>query len=328
MENKTNQTAKITLVSVATILFAVFLVSILLKYTKVSLPELFTEAKSLPLWLWVSVTAIMLFNIMLGAQNWRLTVERVPSPNRQNYLFYLTYSAISAMSGLIIPLQFSNLIVRSLSLKFLGNASAQKSAVTALVSQSHDITVATAFLIPGIAVLFGNLNIRQWLICETALIAASYILFSHYAYFIVKKICTLKIKNETLQKLLNMLEEGLNAGMFDNALMANLYRNSLLKFCILALRAYLVSYAIELTASPIEIVSIFSILQLSIIFTVTPGNLGVNEWGWVGLLTYLGVSTYGAGQFALITRIFGYFSTSLVFVGTLIIFTIQKSKKE
>ena len=77
--------------------------------------------------------------------------------------------------------------------------------------------------------------------------------------------------------------------MFDNRLMASLYRNSLLKFVLLALRIYLVGSVLDLAASFTEITSIFSILQLSIIFTVTPGNLGVVEWGWVGLLPQVGV---------------------------------------
>lgn len=313
MDTGTKQTTRIVVVSFITIIFAVILVKILLTYVRLDLLDLFSNVLNLPIWLIAFATVAMLLNIMLGAQNWHLTVRHVSRSPGPGYLFYLTYTVMSAIFGLFIPIQISNLIIRSISLRFWGNASTQKSTVTALISQLHDVTIAIIFLIPGTLVVFGKVGLYQWLLYEIALIAGAYFLFGGYTLAVVKKICSLQFKNKIAQKIIGLLKEGLNVGLFDNSLMISLYKNSLAKFMILSLRVYIVSRVLGLNASLLEIVSIFSALQLSIVFTITPGNLGVTEWGWVGLLVYLGVTRYAAGNFALTLRLLGYATTVLVF---------------
>ncbi|MDD2921690.1 MAG: lysylphosphatidylglycerol synthase transmembrane domain-containing protein [Anaerolineales bacterium] len=328
MENKTRQTFRIAFISAAAIALGIFLIKILLTYARLDLSSLFADIQNLPFWALSAAIFGVLFNIMLGAQNWRLTVERVSTAeNTPAYLFYLAYSTMSAVLGLFIPIQLSNLIIRSLSLKFFGNASAPKSAVTALISQVHDVTVSFAFLVPGIMVIFWKINFYQWLFFEALLVAGMYILFSRYTFIVIQKVCALKFSNKIAQKIMGIFNEGLNAGLFDNSLMTSLYLNSFVKFIILALRAYMISSALGLTATFIQITGIFSALQLSVIFTITPGNLGVIEWGWVGLLIQTGISAPDAGRFALISRGLGYLSAVAVFVGVWIVFAGRKLRK-
>jgi hypothetical protein len=63
---------------------------------------------------------------------------------------------------------------------------------------------------------------------------------------------------------------------------------------------------------------------MSIIVAITPGNIGIAEWGWVGLLSLVGISTYDAGYFAIISTVLGYGSTIAVFTGILMMFFLWK----
>jgi uncharacterized membrane protein YbhN (UPF0104 family) len=70
-----------------------------------------------------------------------------------------------------------------------------------------------------------------------------------------------------------------------------------------ALAAYAVAQAFNLPISVFEMLAVAPIIQLTVIVSFTPGGLGINEAGWIGVLTAMGMAPDEAAGFAVAYRI-------------------------
>ena len=70
-----------------------------------------------------------------------------------------------------------------------------------------------------------------------------------------------------------------------------------------ALAAYAVAQAFALPIGVFEMLAVAPIIQLTVIVSVTPGGLGINEAGWIGVLTAMGMAADEAAGFAVAYRI-------------------------
>jgi len=324
IERTEHNSLKLAGASFAGIVVASLLIAGLLNYAGIDLRGVLRDIQIIPAWALVLIVLSMLFNILIGAQNWRLVVEHVSRPDNSGpgYFFYAVYTSVSAFLGLFIPLQVSTTIVRSAALHIGGFSSIKKSTATALVSQIQDITIILLFAFPGILVIFWKINSLSWLICEAILLVIGLIFFKTLFNPLAQKISSLNIGLRGRQ--IGVLRDGLTTGLFDGTLMVRLYHYSLLKFVILALQSYLIAWIIGLRLSPEVMFSISAMARLSALIAFTPGNVGVAEWSWVGLLSLTGIATYDAGYFAVTSTVLGYLSTIIVFAGMLILFFLGK----
>ena len=61
--------------------------------------------------------------------------------------------------------------------------------------------------------------------------------------------------------------------------------------------------AFALPIGVFEMLAVAPIIQLTVIISVTPGGLGINEAGWIGVLTAMGMAADEAAGFAVAYRI-------------------------
>ncbi len=69
------------------------------------------------------------------------------------------------------------------------------------------------------------------------------------------------------------------------------------------LAAYAVAQAFNLPISVFEMLAVAPIIQLTVLVSFTPGGLGINEAGWIGVLTATGMAADEAAGFAVAYRI-------------------------
>lgn len=333
-----NKNFQLTFVSVIAIGLAILLIVSLINYTNINLNSLLATVSSFPLWGIALFLVMTLLNLMIGAKKWELAVKHLSGNNsdQPGYLFFLMYTTLGAFIGLFVPIQVSTLAVRSISLRVGGFGSIKKGVATSLIAQFQDVIMITIFFIPGLFVIFGRGNSVFWLASVAGLIVAGFIFFGKFAFTIFNRITNLRVLELTARdaesknlfrlakrRIVTLLQEIADKRVLAPSLTIPLFGLSFLRFINLALRSYLISWLIRLNVSPIIIMSISSIVQLSLIIAVTPGNMGLLEWGWVGLLSLVGVSVLDAGQFALAARIFGYSSTIILFCGILLSFFLR-----
>jgi len=311
-------------ISVVTIVLAVLLMFGLIRFTRADLNEITRTIADMPLWGIALFFAMTLLNLMLGAKKWQLVVEHLSRETDEmpSYSFFLLYTLIGAFLGLFVPIQVSTLATRSISLQVGGYGSVKRGAASSIISQVQDVIVIIIFVIPGYFVIFRNLSFSIWILEISGLIIGGHIFFRHILPFISEKVANQKISNKwpksfygNLSKnIISLFQEISNKKIIAPSLTIPLYYLSMLRFINLALRSYLISWLIGLGVSPISIMSMSSITQLSLLIAITPGNLGVLEWGWVGLLGLVDIPIALAGNFALTTRTLGYGSTITIFV--------------
>lgn len=78
---------------------------------------------------------------------------------------------------------------------------------------------------------------------------------------------------------------------------------SALRYVAMLLRAIIVLGALGMSAFAISAVIAFPLVQTIGLLPITPGNLGVIEWTWSGVLVYAGAAVNAAALFAVTLRI-------------------------
>ncbi len=324
-----NRFFRLIFVSLLGIGLAVLLITLLIQFTNLDISTflgIFLETSEFTI---VSVLLMMAINLSVGALKWKLVIEHLQdkTSRRPSFMFYLFYTSLGAFFGLFLPVQVTTLLVRGTSFR-AGWGSMRKGMITSLFSQTQDFILIAIFLIPGLFLITGNTSFPTWALSVLLLLFFGYVFFHSFAAKIVNNLANIQIQPKPSKsqypKIIHKFQEVFTVmndmKLWDRSLVIPLYCLSLLRFLNLALRSYIISQELGLGVSPFLVFSMSSIVQLSLIVAVTPGNLGLLEWGWVGLLRFVGIHLTEAANFALVSRIFGYGSTILVFTVILIIF--------
>ena len=87
------------------------------------------------------------------------------------------------------------------------------------------------------------------------------------------------------------------------AFLPSLMAWSLLRVLLTLVRLVVGASALGLAVNPVAIVAAAPVVALLVLVPLTPGNLGLAEWGWVGVLAYGGADSVEAGLFALGIRL-------------------------
>lgn len=299
---------------VAVLIYALF------RFGGLNLSDIFEVILSLPSWVLFAHLGMTLLNLLIGARKWQYVVAKTsPKDEKISIMYSLMVTSTGAFLGRFMPIQLSTMGVRSLSLKKEGYGSLSKGAATSLISQVLDVYVIALFLLPGILFITNIISPQIWLTIVIILVISGFLIlllfletFGAWGLRFLERNERSKFwKNNIFVRIKNLLKQGLGTALFTNRTIATLFGLSLLRFINLVARSFTIFFALEVGLSPLPIFSIASITQLSLAIAITPGNFGIREWTWIGLLSLTGVGAESSAQFALINRVFGLTSITL-----------------
>lgn len=106
-----------------------------------------------------------------------------------------------------------------------------------------------------------------------------------------------------------------------------IYLLSFTKFFFFATSAFFVFKALNLDINFIQVILAFPIAQLTLVFAITPGGLGILETGWFALLKLIGFSPININTFLIGYRAVLYIALVLITFINYLLFLTVKSKK-
>lgn len=112
--------------------------------------------------------------------------------------------------------------------------------------------------------------------------------------------------------------------ILDRKFTLNQYWLSVIRYVFWIVRGVIIVLAGGLTINLWAVVFVTPIVQLAMLLSFTPANLGLMELSWVGLLALFQVSNTAAIEFALLQRFLYVVATSLALVGFLFIWSIER----
>jgi uncharacterized protein (TIRG00374 family) len=210
------------------------------------------------------------------------------------------YFMIGRVLGLVIPMELGDLSARTVSLKCEHSISVGRGSYSVYLERSFDILVSVILLVPSTLFILDVIGPTTGLVIAGIGFVAGLVCFALFARrtvellallygLLLKAICRIpwlrgRVDAEAESKALAVADLGSAA--------PKLYLLSGFKFLLTAFRFAAIAVAVGISVGLAEIMLFAPGAQFALVFSVTPGGLGVVDWSWSGLLYKIGVDRH------------------------------------
>jgi uncharacterized protein (TIRG00374 family) len=255
---------------------------------------------------------------IIATLRWRHTLRAVMVDEGLNFTKLLKLY----MSGTVLGFAFvggsGSLAYQTLALKKQWNVPYTKVALSLTLDRMLDPLLTVLILVPALFYLSGQITIEFfsttiWVLFG-CFIVISIIGRNHLRGFFSYGLKCVSYLDRMAERLKSFFRSPHSSVAVNRSIIADLdsYRFSpsyltgltLGRMICLILRLQLLAYALG-SMIPIEIILIgMVIFQLSWLLAVTPGGIGIAEWGWVGILVRYGFDASDAALLSIAFRIY------------------------
>lgn len=299
-------TKKNIISSILSLALGFVLVWLILRFTEVDLEQIVSSFYSLkPLYAGLAITALIIHTV-LTAYKWGLVTQKLTPDNQQPLKFYLFYTTLGSLTMQFMPQYVGMVMVQNLALRVHKISSFSRGFLSVVYDQFFNL------LIPLLLFPTSLLYVLQYISLSVAVfIWIATIILTH---FIInqwhRRIISLLIEALTWVK---QLKAGKNKStsaeiatgkdsILGKKFTLYLYWISVLRYVVWIIRGVLIAIAGGFKIKLWAVAFISPIVQLAMLLSFTPANLGLMEFSWIGLLGLFDVPDASAVKFALMQR--------------------------
>lgn len=257
------------------------------------------------------------FNFWCLSLKWKLVIQGLTSDQKKPQKFYLFYIALGSFIGLVTPRQLSMLGLQSIVIRTHNIGSLFKGFLTSIYNQLFNLLIPLFILPSALLLIFKYITLPTAITVSVAtLLIAPFLIirFQKPALELLYRIYQKIKKNSSKQKKINSTNSSISdLSVLKPRLTLILYILTILFHISLITRSYLIVQSANLSISIWQIAFGNMIVFVAMLIGLTPGNLGMMEWGWIGILELFQVPIVDAVSFALLQRILLTISIFLVF---------------
>lgn len=268
--------------------------------------------------------------LALSTMKWRMVMGRLlpDDDHRRGWGYGFYYTALGAVLSLVVLPQAAMVIGRGYGDKFkLGKSPASTTAAT-LYEQLLDVVPILTFAATGLLAKILGWGASSWLAGSAAITVASGLLFLlvlRTPLWTLGRFVPSPIRERIGSRLEFFAGERAQA-LFEPRFVLQIYAISVLRYLVLMARSYLVFAPMHLSLGGYGFVEAYSIVSVSRLLFVTPGGLGIAEWSWTGILTWLGMPFQESVRFVLANRLFNSVSLLLIFALAYPVFAFGRTR--
>jgi hypothetical protein len=247
------------------------------------------------------IIVLLTLNTFLAGEKWRLADRRLGrlDGSEMPRATYFAWTAIGVGIGQFVPTQLSLVLCRSLGSHLGGGFGLARGAGLTLYEQLFDLLVAGLFGLASLCVLAVAGDGTVWAAYALAASAAGWA----FCAFALPLLARASAAARPFGRLGARLETWSRSALLAPRLGQQLFALSMLRFAVLVMIA-----AVSAQAVPAEIPlwQLAAGLPLAVIgnaLAITPGGLGLNEWGMSFALYAFGMPFATAAQWALVNRV-------------------------
>ena len=282
------------------------LVWLILRFTEVDLEQIIQSFYSLnPFYTGLAITALII-HTWLTAYKWGLVTQKLTPDNQQPLRFYLFYTTLGSLTMQFMPQYVGMVMVQNLALRVHKISSFSRGFLTVVYDQFFNLLIPLLLFPTSILYVLGyiSLSVAVWLWIATITLT----------HFIINKwhrrLISWLIKTLTWVKQLKSRKKPSNKAEIatgENSILSKkftlyLYWISVVRYMVWIVRGILIAIAGGFKFKLWAIAFISPIVQLAMLLSFTPANLGLMEFSWIGLLGLFDVPDASAVKFALMQR--------------------------
>ncbi|MBI5558962.1 MAG: flippase-like domain-containing protein [Deltaproteobacteria bacterium] len=281
---------------------------------------------------------LMVGVFLCAALRWMLVVKELDTlVGDRSYFYFLRYAVLGGVSEILFLGALGNIGVKSMALKIDGQVPLTKGTYSVLFDQLITLLINTFFLLPACLFLAKMISLAQGVWLAATLLLLFFLLFWVCNRFMIGSVMWLY--SVVLQALAflpfakkRLPEQATRKDQFAISRAASLkvFLVAIMKYLLLAAFSFTVALAVGISLP-------FSIFLLSegavmtlVTFPILPGNVGVSEAGWYGVLSLVGITSQASLMAFMITSRL-LFNLSVLLVGFtvwLIHFLCFREKRE
>ena len=283
-----------------------FLVWLILRFTEVDIEQIVASFYSLnPFYAGLAITALII-HTLLTAYKWGLVTQKLTPNNQQPLRFYLFYTTLGSLSMQFMPQYVGMVMVQNLALRVHKISSFSKGFLSVIYDQFFNLLIPLLLFPTSLLYVLGYISLSVAVFVWIATIILVHFVINKWhrrviAFLIRSLIWVKQLKPGKAKASQPAIATG-NDSILDKQFTLNLYWISVVRYLVWIIRGVLIVIAGGFKIKLWAVAFISPIVQLAMLLSFTPANLGLMEFSWIGLLGLFGVPDATAVKFALMQR--------------------------
>ena len=297
--------------SLVGLIVAIAVIVALAARSGVTMESVLTLVAASPWWLVPAVAVLTAGQIALSAVKWHMVLTRVSSGSNVTAGFAFHVSVASAFLSQVMTSYLSAVVTRSWAARRAHGVSLGAGAGTSLFEQIFDVAIIAAMLAPTLIVYFLGGSFSLWLGLTAVSLTAGAVIFLMLGRN-VQYLPVSDAKTGLVARLFAAFRSASAAGLFAPGMVLKLYALSVLRYLLILARVPVTIAALALAIGMMDAAQGFTVVQATQLASITPGNLGIQELSWTGVLVLRDTPLELAAAFAIAFRIVTFLSMGLV----------------
>ena len=299
-------TKKNVISSVLSLALGCFLVWLVLRFANVDLKQVVASFYSLnPWYAGLAITALIVHTALTGYK-WGIVTQKLTPDNQQPLKFYFFYTTLGSLTMQFMPQYVGMVMVQNLALRVHKVGSVSRGFLSVVYDQFFNMLIPLLLFPTSILYVLGYISLSVAIFIWIATVISIHFIINKWhrrlILFVIKTLTWLKqLKSKKSQVDRATVDTGKDS-VLSKQFTLYLYWISVVRYIVWIIRGVLIAIAGGFNIKLWAIAFISPIVQLTMLLSFTPANLGLMEFSWIGLLGLFDVPDASAVKFALMQR--------------------------
>jgi len=253
------------------------------------------------------ITLSTLLHFFITAHKWRLAAAAW-GQEMQFKGGYVFYTAIIALLGQFLPYQLAVTGGRALALRAHDNIPIRRGIASTIYDSFFDVLVPLLIFCSAPLYCTGVLSTAHALLMSITMLIFGGFMVSlagkHFLPFTLALLARIPIIKQKLHGCAAAPDDTeFPNGAHSSLYFGRIYLWSTIRFMNLSFRCALIAWAAGIPVGLMPILYVGGVGVVSLLISITPGALGITEWGVAGILKASGLASTQAVSFALLARL-------------------------
>jgi uncharacterized protein (TIRG00374 family) len=243
------------------------------------------------------LVATLVWNL-IAAYRWYIIADAVTEGNPgPRYRYYFTYHMLGMAIGQLVPISVGMLGGRPVALSLSGTVPLRRAVLSVVLDKFFDLILALLLLIPVACYLVDWISLPLTLGLMGAIVIVAAILIGWQYERVMRWLARVALRlsrplvrvpfvgRRLMGRLPQQLERLANETFVTNRRAVQLFGLTLVLYTLLSVRLMLVALALHLDVPWYLLAMGVAVTQFTLVFSFTPGSLGILEAGWAAVFS-------------------------------------------
>lgn len=299
-------TKKNVISSILSLALGFVLVWLILQFTEVNIAEIVASFYSLnPGYAGLAIVALIV-HTFLTAYKWGLVTQKLTPDNQQPLKFYLFYTTLGSLTMQFMPQYVGMVMIQNLALRVHKISSFSKGFLSVIYDQFFNFLIPLLLFPSSLFYVLGYISLSVAVFSSIAIIILTHFIINKWhrrlIFLLIKTLTWVKQIKSPQKPVSQAASPPGNDSILGKDFTLYLYWISVVRYVVWIVRGIFIAIAAGFKINLWAVTFTTPIVQLAMLLSFTPANLGLMEFSWIGLLGLFDIPDAISVKFALMQR--------------------------